>query len=174
MWATEPPHAIHEVPLYSEKTGMWRAISRCRIVGPVFFFHDTLNTARYLQIFNEFVNQIDDYEVQNGYFQQDGATYHTSHESMTEIRSFFGDRIISKDLWPPRSPDLTPPDFFLWGALKGKEYVNKPRTIQKLETNIRREVAAIIEDVLQVTFANMQRRVRLCRDSGGGHFQHLQ
>jgi hypothetical protein len=92
---------------------------------------------------------------------------------MPETRSFFGDRNISKDLWPPRSPDLTPPYFFLWGALKGKLYVNKPRTIQELETNIRREVAAIREDVLQVTFANMQRSVRLRLDSGGGHFQHL-
>jgi hypothetical protein len=26
---------------------------------------------------------------------------------------------------------------------------------------------------LQVTFASMQRRVRLCLDSGGGHFQHV-
>ena len=77
---------------------------------------------------------------------------------MTEIESFFDDRIISKTLWPPRSPDLSPPDFFLWGALKGKAYANKPRTIQELENNIRREIAAISEDVLQATFANMKRR----------------
>jgi hypothetical protein len=62
---------------------------------------------------------------------------------------------------------------FLWGALKGKVYVNKPCTIQELETNIRREVSAISKDILQVTFANMQCRVWLCLDSGGGHFQHL-
>ena len=132
-----------------------------------------LNTARYLKIFNEFVDQLDDDELRNGYFQQDGATCHTSNESMTEIESFSDDRIISKALWPPRSPDLSPPDFFLWGALKGKAYANKPRTIQELENNIRREIAAISEDVLQATFANMKRRVRLCLDSGCEHFQHL-
>jgi hypothetical protein len=33
--------------------------------------------------------------------------------------------------------------------------------------------AAISEDVLQATFANMERRVQLCLDSGGEHFQHL-
>jgi hypothetical protein len=32
---------------------------------------------------------------------------------MAEIQSFFGDRVISKGLWPPRLPDLTPPDYFL-------------------------------------------------------------
>ena len=134
---------------------------------------ETLNTARYLKIFNEFVDQLDDDELRNGYFQHDGATCHTSDESMTEIESSFDDRIISKALWPPRSPDLSRPDFFLWGALKGKAYANKPRTIQELENNIRRKIAAISEDVLQATFADMKRRVQLCLDSGGEHFQHL-
>ena len=115
----------------------------------------------------------DEDELRNGYFQQDGATCHTSNESMAEIESFFNDRIISKALWPPRSPDLSPPDFFLWGAFKGKSYANNPRTIQELENNIRREISAISEEVLQATFANMKRRVQLCPDSGGEHFQHL-
>ena len=46
-------------------------------------------------------------------------------------------------------------------------------TIQELENNIRREIAAISGDVLQATFANMKRRVQLCLDNGGEHFQHL-
>jgi len=58
-------------------------------------------------------------------------------------------------------------------VLKGKAYANKPRTIQELENSIRREIAAISEDALQATFANMKRRVQLCLDSGGEHFQHL-
>ena len=124
-------------------------------------------------VHNEFVDQLDNDELRNGYFQQDGATCHSSNESMTEIESFFDDRIISKALWPPRSPDLSPPDFFLWGALKGKAYANKPRTIQELENNILREIAAISEDVLQATFTNMKRRFQLCLDSGEEHFQHL-
>ena len=124
-------------------------------------------------VHNEFVDQLDDDELRNGYFQQDGATCHTSNESMTEIESFFDDRIISKALWPPRSPDLSPPTFFLWGALKGKAYANRPCTIQELENNIRREIAAISEDVLQAPFANMKRCVQLCLDSSGEHFQHL-
>ena len=64
-----------------------------RVIGPI-FFHETLNTARYPKIFKEFVYQLDDDELRNGYFQQDGATCHTSNESMTEIESFLDDRII--------------------------------------------------------------------------------
>jgi len=42
-----------------------------------------------MEIFNTFVNQLDDEELSIGYFQQDGATSHTSHASMAEIQSFF-------------------------------------------------------------------------------------
>jgi len=42
----------------------------------------------YLQIFNEFVNQLTDDELTTGYYQQDGATFHTSNASMQEIESF--------------------------------------------------------------------------------------
>ena len=56
IWATEHPHEFHEVPPHSGKTGVWCAISRHHII----FFHETLNTARYPKIFNEFVDQLDD------------------------------------------------------------------------------------------------------------------
>jgi len=65
---------------------------------PLIFFDATVTTASYMEIFNTFVNQLDDEELSIGYFQQDGATSHTSHTSMAEIQSFFGDRIISKGL----------------------------------------------------------------------------
>jgi len=59
-----------------------------------------------MEIFNTFVNQLDDEELSIGYFQQDGATSNTSHVSIAETQSFSGDRLISKGLWLPRSPDL--------------------------------------------------------------------
>ena len=52
-----------------------------------------------------------------------------------------------RDLWPPRSPDLTPPDYFLWGYLKGRVYQNKSRTIIALKANITEEIQAVTADV---------------------------
>jgi hypothetical protein len=75
-------------------------------------------------------------EIATGYYQQDGATCHTSNPSMQEIESFFKDRIVSKTLWPPRSPDLKPAEFFLWGLLKGKVYKNTPPTIEQLKKTL--------------------------------------
>jgi len=143
------------------------------IVAPAIFFDATVITAAYMEIFNTSVNQLDDEELSIGYLQQDGATSHTPHASMAEIQSFFGDRVISKGLGPPRSPDLTPPDYFLWGYLKGNVYQNKPRIIDALKANITEEIQAVTTDVLARTFQNMARRVQSCLNANGGHFQHM-
>ena len=91
---------------------------------------------------------------------QDGATSHTSHASMAEIQSFFSDRVISNGLWPPRSPDLRPPDYFLWGYLKGRVCQNKPGTTEALKANITEEIQAVTADVLARSFQNIARRVQ--------------
>ena len=101
-----------------------------------------------MEIFNTFVNQLDNEELSVGYFQQDGVTSHTSLTSMAENQFFFGDRVISKGLWPLRSPDPTPPDYFLWGYLKGRVYQNKPQTIDALKANITEEIQVVTADVL--------------------------
>ncbi|KAJ4446669.1 hypothetical protein ANN_13366 [Periplaneta americana] len=36
----------------------------------------------------------------------------------------------------PRSPDLIPPDFYLWGALKDTVYATKPQTLEELRVQI--------------------------------------
>jgi hypothetical protein len=137
------------------------------------FFDTTVTSEVYIELFREFVNQLDDQELTLSYYQQDGATSHTSGVNMAEVESFFPDRVISRGLWPPRSSDLTPPDFFLWGHLKGRAYMNKPSTLDELRENIRREIQVVTPEVLAATFRNMQRRVQLCIDTQGGHFQHL-
>ena len=104
-----------------------------------------------------------DDELTTGYYQQDGATWHTSNASMREIESFFfKDRIISKNLWPPRSPDLTPADFLLWGPLNSKVYKNTPRTIEQLKDAIRQKTEAVNVDTLRIIFQNLQKRIQVC------------
>ena len=51
---------------------------------------------------------------------------------MREIEHSFHERIISRDLWPARSPDMTLPlcDFYLWGRLKNAAYKTNLRTLE--------------------------------------------
>ena len=147
-------------------------MSQRHIIGPI-FFDVTITTAAYMEIFNTFVNQLDDEELSVGYFQQDGTTSYTSHASMAEIQSFFGDRIILKGFWPLRLPDLLPPYYLLWRYLKGRVNQNKPRTIDALKANFTKEIQAVTAEVLARTFQNMAHWVQSCLDANGGNFQHM-
>ena len=91
---------------------------------------------------------------------------------MREIEGFFQDRIISKNLLPPRSPDLTPADFFLWGLFKGKVYKNTPRTIEQLKDAIRQEIQTVNVETLGKVFQNLEKRIQVCLDVKGDQFQH--
>ena len=54
----------------------------------------------------------------------DGATPHTDRGVLNFLKTFPG-KVISKKgdvQWPPRSPDLTVQDFWLWEYLEGKVY----------------------------------------------------
>ena len=72
------------------------------------------------------------------------------------LRSVFEIRIISRNSdvnWPPRSCDLTPLNYFLWGAVKDKCYANHPETIEALKHEIEVAIHGIeaqtIENVLK-------------------------
>ncbi|GFV39165.1 DUF4817 domain-containing protein [Trichonephila clavipes] len=68
------------------------------------------------------------------------------------LKDTFDDRLISRFgpvNWPPRSCDLTPLDYFLWGYVKSLVYANKPEMLDHLEDNIRRVIADIRPQMLE-------------------------
>ncbi|GFX65572.1 uncharacterized protein TNCV_5083081 [Trichonephila clavipes] len=86
------------------------------------------------------------------WFQQDGATCHTARATFILLKDTFGDRLISRFgpvNWPPRSCDLTPLDYFLWGYVKSLVYADTPQTLYHLEDNIRRVIADIRPQMLE-------------------------
>ena len=93
----------------------------------------TVNGDRYRAMLNEFLfTKIEEENIGNIWFQQDGATCHTAKATLDVLRSGFEDRIISRRadvVWTPRSCDLTPLDFCLWDAVKDKCYADKKETI---------------------------------------------
>ncbi|GFW75190.1 uncharacterized protein TNCV_448951 [Trichonephila clavipes] len=93
-----------------------------------------------------FIPELDNHDVQELWFQQDGATCHTARATIDLLKDTFGDRLISRFgpvNWPPRSCDLTPLDYFLWGYVTPLVYADKPQTLDHLEDNIRRVFAEI-------------------------------
>ncbi|GFW09428.1 uncharacterized protein TNCV_3995351 [Trichonephila clavipes] len=91
------------------------------------------------------------------WFQQDGATFHTARATIDLLKDTFGDRLISRFgpvNWPPRSCDLTPLDYFLWGYVKSLVYADKPQTLAHLEDNFRLVFADIRPQMLEKVIEN--------------------
>uniref|UniRef100_A0AAF5DJG2 Transposable element Tc3 transposase n=1 Tax=Strongyloides stercoralis TaxID=6248 RepID=A0AAF5DJG2_STRER len=108
--------------------------------------------------------------VDEVWYQQNGAPLHIAHKTITFLKAIFGKRIISKNgniNWAARSPDLSPLDFFLWGYLKDKVYRNKPETIEDLKENIETEIADIPRSMLKRVMNSFYKRVQQCRQREG-------
>ena len=97
---------------------------------------------------------------------------HMAVISITALSCLFPQWVISHfgDVpWPSCLPDLTAPDFFLWGYLKSKVYSNCPT----LKENIREEIAKFSKKTLQAVMCSFLTRVHLCIEEGGGHLKDM-
>ncbi|KAJ8869429.1 hypothetical protein PR048_028419 [Dryococelus australis] len=131
-----------------------------------------MNSEVYQDIVTQFIALLDVDEC-DCWFQQDGATCHTSNATMQLLHEFFGYSLISAGLWPTRSPDLWPRDFFLWRYFKTNVYKNYLHTIEDLKRYIKTEINKISVLVLQKVTTNMVKRARICITEGGSHIEHM-
>lgn len=117
FWGTDNPHIIHEKPLHDQKVTVWAGVSAKTIIGPFFFREgETVDGDRYRWILAHYViPKMREKNLLNFWFQQDGAPCHTAIKTMNFLKRKFPGRLMSKggDIeCPPRSPELTPLDFF--------------------------------------------------------------
>ncbi|GFU07878.1 transposable element Tc3 transposase [Trichonephila clavipes] len=182
IWSEANPQVYVETPLHPEKLIVWCALWAGGIIGPYFFKNDeghnvTVNGDRYrAMITNFFIPELNNHDVQELWFQQDGATCHTARATIDLLKDTFGDRLISRFgpvNWPPRSCDLTPLDYFLWGYVKSLVYVDKPETLDHLEDNIRRVIADIRPQMLEKVIENWTSRLDYIRASRGSHMPEI-
>ena len=106
--------------MHPQRVTIWCEFWYGGIIGPFFFGNDqgadvTVNGERYRAMLNEFLfAKIEEHDMDDIWFQQDGATCHTANVTIDLLRTVFENRIISRKSdvnWPPRSCDLTPTDY---------------------------------------------------------------
>ena len=109
------------------------------------------------------------------WWQQDGASAHTSNVALQYLRGQFPGRVVSKRgdwRWPPRSPDLAVCDFFLWGYLRQQiwdiHHNQQPQTLRALRTAI----VQACNNLQQQMFDSMLTGARRCISSGGHAFEN--
>ena len=161
---------------------VWCGFWHGGIIGPFFFQNDqgatvTVNGERYRATLNEFLfPNVEENDMDDVWFQQDGATCHTANVTIELLGTVFENRIISRNSdvnWPPRSCDLSPLDYFLWGAVKDKCYANHPKTIEALKHEIEVVIQEIQAGTIERVLKNWVDRMGYCRASRGGHLNDI-
>ena len=71
--------------------------------------------------------------------------------------------------WASHSPDLGPPDFFLWGCPKDRVYAGRLKTIAKLKEAIMEEIRAISRSVCKNVMNNFVLRLKKRTELNRGH-----
>ncbi|GFT09837.1 uncharacterized protein TNCV_416221 [Trichonephila clavipes] len=116
----------------------------------------------------------------NSFCIQEGAPPHWNKK----VREFLNERLphrwigragpqdLTSLYWPPRSPDLTPFDFFLWGFVKDKVLVRPlPQDLEELKKRITAVLNSITGDMLSRVCQELDYHVDICHFTGGAHIE---
>lgn len=181
QWALQNPHTVR-VHAHQQRFGLnvWAGILGNFLIGP-FVFPERLSA----DIFRDFLqNDLDDL-LENVplavrrrmWLQMDGAPAHYGRNVREWCQNNYPDRWIGRGgaiAWPARSPDITPCDFFLWGHLKSLVYNTIPiANVHELRQRLNAALDTITVPMLQRVQENIVRRLNLCIEMDGGHFEHL-
>jgi hypothetical protein len=113
---------------------------------------------------------MEEMDVTDAWFQQDGATAHMAWRSMQVLWEMFPGKLISlcSDVeWPAHSPDLAPCNFFLWGYFKSKVYTHRPENFQALKDAIDWEIATIPPAMTEQVVRAFRNRLEECIANDG-------
>lgn len=177
VWGAEHPHEVIQHQRDSPKVNVWCGLMVDRVIGPFIFVEQTINGDIYYDMLTEYVfPQVEDIEAEKGlvFFQQDGAPPHYSNHVRAALDTRFPGRWIGRAgpiAWPPRSPDLTPLDFFFWGHIKNVVYSEKIRDINHLRERIVTAVGTVTPDMLVNTWREFEYRLDVCRATNGSHVE---
>ena len=200
-WAAHNPHRYMECNIQGDVKAMsWVGVMNGQVVS-VFWFVDgdgrnaAVNQDRYLKMLRDDVapkvEQKFGLDLSRYWFQQDGATCHTTKNVLDWLNTKFQTRIISRNAdkrnrggvnWPSRSPDLNPLDYWYWSHIQklvkescydgNNEYV-QPASIEEIMEKVEMASATLTPDVIKKSCRNIRKRARMCLEQNGRHFQHL-
>ena len=111
------------------------------------------------------------------FYQHDGALPFFSHVLRRYLNHKFPNRWIGRGYaqnWPPRSPDLNPLDYHMWGYMKAMVYEQKVNTREELHQRILSAARSINNAAVLRKFTScLVTRVRKCIQADGGHFEQF-
>lgn len=156
-----PQENLFERSMNREKLSVWAGLcGNGSIIGP-FFNENNFNSERYLEMLNN---------------ENDGAPAHRNNIVKTRLSEVFTHRIIGIGFdteWPPRSPDMTPCDYFLWGHVKNQVYSTVPTDL----LDLRARIILVFEELkdnpnlIRKVMTSMRKRAQCCIERDGRHIE---
>ncbi|KAJ8912825.1 hypothetical protein NQ315_014408 [Exocentrus adspersus] len=159
-YATENPHLVREIrPQVRYSLNVWAGILNDFLQNRLEDALDEqpLGVIRYLE-----------------WFQHDGAGPHNAHVVRNYLDAGFPNAWIGTYgpvRWAPRSPCLTPLDYFLWGTIKDKVYSNATNNIEHLRVKIEDAFQSVSQNSVQKAVDQMELRTNLCIRYNEGHVE---
>lgn len=177
-WSNENKKKVKPIKRQGRRSvHVWCGIYRNQIIGPI-FMERNLNRQSYLNLLQEdiFPMLAADEELDQITFQMDGAPCHNSAEVGEVLNNNFAGVIGPNGtvFWPPRSPDLTPMDYFVWGTLKDMVYESRCECIEELKQRIRVGIQFLNRSgSVERAVRKLQEIYTTCILQDGGHVENL-
>ncbi|KAL1488367.1 hypothetical protein ABEB36_014844 [Hypothenemus hampei] len=168
IWADENLHGVRPHNFQERfSINVWAGIVNGLLIGP-YIMPDRLDGRTYLQFLNnELYDLLEDVPLEirrNMWYLHDGAPCHYARIVREWLNEHFPRQWIGRNgpvAWPPRSPDLNPCDFYLWGHMKQIVYSTPINTVEELRGRVENAARIIRNDretLLRVE-ENFQRRI---------------
>ena len=162
IWGSENPCEVVENERDSTKINVWCGLMHNQIIGPFIFAESTITANIYLDMLKHYVvSQLEEFQPWV-MFQQDGAPPHWG----LIVRNFFNETFPNRWIgrngptpWPPRSPDITRLDFFLWGYIKDRIYRTLVPDVETLQSGIIDVLATVNKVMLENTWREIEYRL---------------
>jgi len=152
------------------------------VYGSFFFSEQTVTSIAFLDTLTEWLLRQLNEDSADFILQMDGVPPHFHRHVIEFLNQHLPQRWIGRRTdddqmliaWPPRSPDTTPCDFFLWHYVKDQVYVPPlPAWNPEPKVRIRTAIETITADMLQTVWNELYYRVDVCRITKGAYIEDL-
>ena len=143
MWSHDNPHETSVTNFQRRfSVNVWCGVLGNKLIGPSVFDNNLTGNTYEVFLRNELPG-LSEYIpliiMSQMYFQHDAATPHYTRHVREYLNESFPNRWLGRGgpvAWPPRSPDLTTLDYYLWGHKKTLLYDTKVHSSAELRHHI--------------------------------------
>jgi len=181
-WSHDNPHKTSVTNFQRRLTvNVWCGVLGNKLIETFVFDNNLTGNVNEVYLRNELPGLLEDIPLlirSHMYFQHDGAPPHCTRHVRDYLNEFFPNRWLGRGgpvAWPPRSPDLTPFDYFLWGDMMAFVYETKVDSRAALRDRIFAAAEHLRNDpnIIGSATQSLLMRAANCIAAGGGLFEQL-